>query len=432
MKRSILNQALTHAASKGRHGDDILVHMSKDEIKEFNKIRPVTRNPDTGFPEMFNFNDIVPYIAPVVASLGGSYIAPMIFDGASTLGTGLSDLVFDDGTVNAILGGAIDAGIGAGAAALAGGNPWIGAGIGGVGSAVSQAGYLDSLFGRGTSAGSNWGVVNEDGLLPSPPPSPPYGGDVDSVSGEVNRVNIPDNGGSGGGGLFSGSGRGRSGSGRGGERSSTETLARLGVAALPIVAGLASGSSKPATTSTPVVNQPPTPAGFSQPIQQVRLVRSYRAPEVDWIRAGMQPGGLRFYDNPNGTFVAAKGGRAAINEMARPTTVEGRARRSSMNAVPTSGVNRRVPVNGPSRGGDPMLRGGDGGQDDTVPALLSHGEYVWDATTVADIGDGNSEAGAKKLDQLRDRIAGHKGRRQRVPRKTGSLVSHARSIGMNI
>lgn len=34
------------------------------------------------------------------------------------------------------------------------------------------------------------------------------------------------------------------------------------------------------------------------------------------------------------------------------------------------------------------------------PAALSHGEYVIDAQTVAMIGDGNSDAGAKVLDRL--------------------------------
>lgn len=55
-----------------------------------------------------------------------------------------------------------------------------------------------------------------------------------------------------------------------------------------------------------------------------------------------------------------------------------------------------------------MLRGPGGGQDDTVPVKASHGEYVMDADTVSALGDGNTEAGAKKLDQMRQNIRAHK------------------------
>lgn len=44
------------------------------------------------------------------------------------------------------------------------------------------------------------------------------------------------------------------------------------------------------------------------------------------------------------------------------------------------------------------------GQSDKVEALLSHGEYVVDAPTVAAIGGGNTEAGTRKLDQMRKMV----------------------------
>jgi hypothetical protein len=55
-----------------------------------------------------------------------------------------------------------------------------------------------------------------------------------------------------------------------------------------------------------------------------------------------------------------------------------------------------------------FLRGGSGGQDDKIPALLSDGEYVLDADIVAALGDGNNEAGAAKLDKMRENIRRHK------------------------
>jgi len=50
------------------------------------------------------------------------------------------------------------------------------------------------------------------------------------------------------------------------------------------------------------------------------------------------------------------------------------------------------------------------GRSDDIEALLSEGEYVMDAETVALLGDGSSEAGADRLDKLRSQIRQHKGR----------------------
>ena len=55
------------------------------------------------------------------------------------------------------------------------------------------------------------------------------------------------------------------------------------------------------------------------------------------------------------------------------------------------------------------VRGGGTGTSDSIPAKLSDGEYVIDAQTVSMLGDGSSDAGAKKLDELRHNIRKHKG-----------------------
>jgi hypothetical protein len=46
------------------------------------------------------------------------------------------------------------------------------------------------------------------------------------------------------------------------------------------------------------------------------------------------------------------------------------------------------------------LKGHTGGQDDKRPMKLPEGSYIIDASTVSDLGDGNSEAGKKQLDAL--------------------------------
>ncbi len=56
------------------------------------------------------------------------------------------------------------------------------------------------------------------------------------------------------------------------------------------------------------------------------------------------------------------------------------------------------------------VKGAGTGRSDEIPALLSDGEYVIDAETVAMLGDGSSEAGAKRLDDFRINVRKHKGR----------------------
>ena len=54
--------------------------------------------------------------------------------------------------------------------------------------------------------------------------------------------------------------------------------------------------------------------------------------------------------------------------------------------------------------------GGAHGRSDDVPAVLSDGEYVIDAETVALLGNGSVDAGANALDQMREEIRKHKGK----------------------
>jgi hypothetical protein len=68
--------------------------------------------------------------------------------------------------------------------------------------------------------------------------------------------------------------------------------------------------------------------------------------------------------------------------------------------------------------------GKTGGQDDKIPALLSDGEYVVRADDVANLGDGNNAAGAKKLDIGFEKLRKHKGGSIKLPPKAKSLASY--------
>jgi hypothetical protein len=66
---------------------------------------------------------------------------------------------------------------------------------------------------------------------------------------------------------------------------------------------------------------------------------------------------------------------------------------------------------GRSRRTEFAVNGAGTGRSDDIPAVLSDGEYVIDAETVALLGDGSSKAGAKKLDELRVKVRKHKGQK---------------------
>jgi len=54
------------------------------------------------------------------------------------------------------------------------------------------------------------------------------------------------------------------------------------------------------------------------------------------------------------------------------------------------------------------VKGAGDGQSDDIPAMLADGEYVFDADTVAQLGNGSSDAGAKLLDHFRQSLREHK------------------------
>ena len=67
---------------------------------------------------------------------------------------------------------------------------------------------------------------------------------------------------------------------------------------------------------------------------------------------------------------------------------------------------------GMAEGGEMFAVNGPGtGRSDEIPAMLSDGEYVIDAETVALLGDGSSKAGAERLDQFRINVRRDKGRK---------------------
>ena len=108
---------------------------------------------------------------------------------------------------------------------------------------------------------------------------------------------------------------------------------------------------------------------------------------------------------PSEIRAAEEAKRRALQQGQQGTMMEGAAklgdRRRQLEEMEKS--------QGLARGGSPRyVSGGSPGQSDKVPAMLSDGEYVWDADTVSALGDGNNAAGAAALDKARERIRAHK------------------------
>ena len=122
---------------------------------------------------------------------------------------------------------------------------------------------------------------------------------------------------------------------------------------------------------------------------------------------------------PNGIFKNLGANRSANN--GQPTSYEDwltygtRPEASFFNYVTpgayAKGGGVRAPRKAPPKPREDFrVHGAGTGRSDSIPAVLSDGEYVLDAETVALLGDGSSKAGADKLDQFRVNLRKHKGK----------------------
>ena len=121
--------------------------------------------------------------------------------------------------------------------------------------------------------------------------------------------------------------------------------------------------------------------------------------DVDWLTYGTRPE-LSFFDYSPRT--------ASPTPAALPTPVT-----TPMPGNPAGPImNQNDPMRFAKGGRSEFAVNGAGtGRSDDIPAVLSDGEYVIDAETVALLGDGSNKAGAKKLDELRIKVRKHKGKK---------------------
>lgn len=194
-----------------------------------------------------------------------------------------------------------------------------------------------------------------------------------------------------------------------------EEYLRLAGLASGLIGGAAGGSGQTGTyggTGTgrlnPIFSAKLPAAGGLGNIGANRTLRPLG--DVDWLTYGTRPE-LNFFDYSPRTGPApvtqpaapAPATQPVPNNPAGPAMYvpdDMRFAEGGAFAAKRGGSSKRTEfaVNGPGTG-----------RSDEIPAVLSDGEYVIDAETVALLGDGSSKAGAKKLDDLRVKVRKHKG-----------------------
>lgn len=124
------------------------------------------------------------------------------------------------------------------------------------------------------------------------------------------------------------------------------------------------------------------------PEQQEYFNRPMRTWNWDTLSAAAKMKGV-----PLGIYIAENWDKVGGGEFDNPTDTA-----STTPALARGGMLQR------------LAAGGGTGRSDSINAKLSDGEYVMDAETVALLGDGSTNAGARRLDEMRAKIRQHKGK----------------------
>jgi len=382
-----LQHAAKHLEKHGRNGDTVLVHMSKDEVKSLNDIAMaggghLTINPHTGLPEAGFLSKLLPMIA-------GAGLA------ATGIGAPAAALLVGGGYAAAT--GDIKKGLMAGLGAYGGA---------GIGSALATSGQAAAA-----AAPSNVPLAETVAATPSPPPIPQT-----PLTNSITPT-IPD--------------------------------ATQSVIVKPNLANNYGYAPQPGPNI--MTGNMPVPANSA-----MANFRNTGNQMFEGAKSlGSEPGRAAFMKNLEavpGTFGAKTTLAAAAAPMLMPDeqkqetpAPEGPGQQYTYSANPTNpfptpdpyGREQRYfsPVYTPRMADGGMARGGishlgdysDGGRllrgpgdgvSDSIPAVigkkqparLADGEFVVPARIVSELGNGSTEAGARKLYAMMDRIQKARGK----------------------
>lgn len=369
-------------AGSGRYGDSQLMHINPQEAKTFRKMG-ATRNPKTGNLEAFDLGELLGGIAEFFTGGGGEAVTDVASTGLDAIPSG-PDPSFDPGT---------------------------GAGTG------------------GDFTSNNFANIGGEGWNPTFNP-----GEGAGTPGDVNSDNFSQLGGEGlsnvGGGLSKGAappGFWKVGdfytNGRvviPAPKDTSFSWSKFGENINPLknpMGAMMLGSAYSGYKGAKKTQQQQNALRQQQAINQAKIDnpngpkyamdRELRPFTGDMKKYGMgiqgRPGGHLWWNKSDASPVtAAKGGLSGLGPKS-----------------PNMGMR-------PSN----LMSGPGGGQDDKIPALLSPGEYVFDADATSALGDGNPEEGARKLDKMREKIRKHKraAPAKKIPPKAKSAESYMKGL----
>jgi hypothetical protein len=352
-----LHIAAQHLASKGRKGDTELVHMTRGEIKGLQELAlahggSLSINPDTGLVEA-NF---LKRLLPMIAGIGLN----MMFPGSGAL-IGLGVGGFETART-----GDIGKGLMAGLGAYGGANIAQGLSTAATAGAKSNAANLAA---EATAAGSpTAGMV-------AATPAPTFAQNAAStMEGAKSLFNTP-----GAATTFA-----------------KDNLMNIGAAATPALSDAM--TPKPVDPLTPEKSSGKYLASDFEGYDPRRPNPYYRPQGLGYT--GYAAGGMidPMQRMPNGGLAALQGMRDGYSPM---TTMDG-----NIPQMADGGS-----IGGYSDGGR-MLKGPGDGMSDSIPgvigkrqpARLADGEFVIPADVVSHLGNGSTDAGAKRLYAMMDKV----------------------------
>jgi len=389
-----LQIAANHLAAQGRGPDTMLVHMAPSEVKSLQAIAmahggSLTTNPQTGLPEAGFLSSILPMVAGIgLTALSGGTLSPLM---AGLLTGGVT------GVATGSLKKGLMAGLGAyGGAGLAGGLAQSGI----------QAGLAPELAAAQSGVQQVAGAVPAAGLAPEAvgqyatdilSKTQPYVNASNAATQAYNAGSFADRLGTIGQGIKS----------LGSQGGLESFMQNMGGAKGLMQAGGAAAA--PALSS---LLEPTTGAPAPRDTEQFRYAYD-PGREMPPTRVGDM--GEYTYFRPSYTRLAAGGG---LMDMPVERMSE---RNDAMMSMANGG--QMYAKGGLSHLGDysdggRLLRGpGDGVSDDipaTIankrPARLADGEFVVPARIVSELGNGSTEAGARKLYAMMDRVQKNRGK----------------------
>lgn len=363
----------THAEAvrrAGRYGDDVLLHVTPDEFKQLHDAwGEPTVNPHTGLPEYGLLSKIGKGLKSVGNKLGSGVKSvlknPIVQKlgpiAASIFLPGVGGLIATAalGAANAKLNGGKGSDLLKGAAMGAAGHFITGGGMG-VGDAATHP--LASLIGKVDPSGTMAKFAGVGG-------APGAAGAASGAGGAMmDEAGMPIGGTAGAAGA----------SGPGGFLAGAKkffTNPDTGKPAWGKIAGTAAGTLALLHAASPKQPSPPPGYGsndpnFNKPLPQLTFNRQRNDAGPDYYHYGHGDSGEFQFFSPN-----------ALPQPAQPGLADGGG------------------VSGPGSG-----------RSDDIDAKLSNGEYIMDAETVSLLGDGSTDEGSRRLDEMRNNLRRHKGR----------------------